>query len=143
MARASKQAISRMRLALRVPLERYKAGGNETMRQRLCEPWRADDGRHFPYRRAGGGERHAQPVRFRFRCRHHHDPQDAARTARRADSEQGGPLEEDRQLGFSGSPGRPAYDQPSDAVVVAFARTPWPRRRARYVREGFAVEKAG
>jgi glycine hydroxymethyltransferase len=24
----------------------------------------------------GGGARHAKPVRFRFRCRHHHDPQD-------------------------------------------------------------------
>ena len=71
-ARAQAEADHRRRLGLRAPL------GFRALPRHLRRGRRLFHRRHRPFRRAGGGRRASLAVPARP-CRHHHDPQDAAR----------------------------------------------------------------
>ena len=79
-----------------------------TLPRHLRRGRRVFRGRHRPFRRSGRGRRASVSVPARP-CRDHHDPQDAARTARRHDPDQRrGPRQEDQFGDLPGPPGRPA-----------------------------------
>ena len=101
-ARAPAEADHRRRLGLCAPL------GFRALPRDLRRGRRLFRRRHRAFRRAGGGRRASLAVPARP-CRHHHDPQDAARPARRHDPDQRrGPRQEDQFGDLPRPAGRPA-----------------------------------